>query len=211
MVPLDTNWIVLENNTIGEICDDYNYSSDVEKLILPSNSIKTICPSFLIGLANSSALTHFDLSNNLLGDFPKDIQKVMKKIKLGNNPTDCNCDILPWMPDWLENTTLPSGEHVVTDYKNVMCRNLIHGKEKRVYRLKEEDLGCNPFNTPVWFVALLTLCGVLFISIGASLFAVFRRWNEVKFWLYLHFDILDKRDNNENLDGKIHDALLSYR
>ncbi len=143
VVPMKTNWIVLKNNTISEICGSYKYSSDVSKLELASNSIESICPSFINSLLESHGLTEWDLSNNLLQSVAKDIQNVTKKIKLGNNPFVCNCDILQWMPDWLEYTTLPSGEHVVTDYKNITCNNLIQGKEKKVHRLKEEDLGCN--------------------------------------------------------------------
>ncbi len=159
----------------------------------------------------SPGLTQIDLSNNMLGSITRNIKKVINKIKLGNNPMDCNSDILPWMPDWLENTTLPSGEQVVTDYRSVMCKNTFQGKAKKVYILKEEDLGCNPFRMPAWVIALLTLSAVVVFGIGVAMFAVFRRWNEVKFWLYLHFDILDKRDKHENLEGKITDALLSYR
>ncbi len=43
------------------------------------------------------------------------------------------------------------------------------------------------------------------------MFIIFRRWNEVRFWLYKNFDILDRRDKGENLEGKEFDALVSYR
>ncbi len=207
-----TNWIILKNHTIDALCGSYNYSSNVTYLKLASNNIHTLCLSFLNSLlSRGHHLKEVDLSDNLISTIPQNITDSMVSFRLANNPIDCNCDVVPWMPDWLENATFPSGEHMVPDYKDVICNDLIDGKQKRVYRLKEEDLGCNPFKIPIWFTAVLTLAAVLVIAIGISMFIIFRRWNEVKFWLYLHFDILDKSDRNENIDGKIFDALLSYR
>ncbi len=84
-------------------------------------------------------------------------------------------------------------------------------KVKAIVELNRVDMGCYPDRLPSWEITLLVVTGILFIAIGVSMFLVFRRWKEVKFWLYKHFDILDKSDIGEDLEGIKFDGLLSYR
>ncbi len=80
-----------------------------------------------------------------------------------------------------------------------------------ISHLDEVKMGCYPSKIPEWGIALMASFGVLLIVVGFVVIMVVKRWQEVKFWLYKNFDIIDKRDIGEDLDGKQFDALLSYR
>ncbi len=206
---MGTNWLLAVNNTINQLCGRYMYSTNVTYLNLASNRITKICQNFIDSILQAKNVIQLDISSNMLTSLPKGMQKLKNvRIRLGGNPFDCNCDML-WMISWLANTTLPSGEHLVTDYKNVTC---INGdtKEKIIYQLNRVHMGCYPNRMPSWEIALLAIVGSLMIVICMAILVVFRRWKEVKFLLYKHFDILDKRDN-DCLDGIKFDGLLSYR
>ena len=209
-IPAGANWVFVENNLLQELCGKFPYSSNVTGINIGLNSIKQICPSFIQSIKSNRHLEEIILSSNQLSSVPQDLQQIKyTKIWLSNNPFLCNCDML-WMISWLVNSTLPSGEHLVPDYKNVTCSNGIH-KGTPIYKLNRVDMGCYPDTMPTWQIALLGVVGFLLLAVGITMFVVFKRWKEVKFLLYKHFDILDKRDKDENLEGIKYDALLSYR
>ncbi len=209
-VPLGTNWINMTNNLLKDLCVPYIYDENVTTLILAFNNIEEICPLFFINNRPQSFQYELDLSANKLSVVPPELLKINNfKIWLGNNPFLCNCDML-WMISWLANATLPSGEHIVADYKNVTCSNGIY-KGNQIFKLNRVDMGCYPHRMPSWEIALLAIVGILLVTFCVIMFLVFKRWNEVKFWMYKHFDILDKRDKDEDLEGIKFDALLSYR
>ena len=151
-----------------------------------------------------------DLSQNLLSEIsPRIMNGHFEKIWLSGNRFDCNCDML-WMADWLANTTSPSGGHLVKDYKKVICRTGPY-KGAPIYTLTAANMHCLPSVIPVWAIGLLSGAGVLIIAIVIAIIAIARRWNEVKFWLYLHFDILNKNDDDlVKIQDFQFDALLSY-
>ena len=213
VIPTGTNCIVIHNASIHTLCKKYFFPKDVTHLNLSTNGIKDICPSFF--QTNTKAalghITEFDISNNLLKSVPREIVRTTKTIKiwLSKNPYMCNCDML-WMVDWLANVTLPSGEHVVQDYKDVTCSGGI-ADGMYIYRLNPVDIGCYPSRMSIWEIGLLTATGTILILIVMTMSFVFKKWKEVKFWLYQHFDILDKRDRGEDLSGIRFDAIISYR
>ena len=210
VLPSDTNWIIMHNNLLKELCDKYPSSNNVTGINLALNNITKICPTFLESFLHNGHMQEIGFHNNRLSSIPQEIQKIKNiKLWLGGNPFQCNCDML-WMISWLANSTLPSGEHLVPDYRNVTCDNGIY-KGKEIYKLNRVDMGCYPNRMPSWEIALLATVGILLVTFCIIMFLVFRRWNEVKFWMYKHFDILDKRDKEENLEGIKFDALLSYR
>ena len=48
-------------------------------------------------------------------------------------------------------------------------------------------------------------------GVAVAIIFISRRWKEVKWFMYLHFDVLDKNDEDEDLEIVEADALLSYR
>ena len=82
---------------------------------------------------------------------------------------------------------------------------------KQIYQLTLEELGCYPHKLSTGEKVSIGIFGTLIIGITIAIIAVSRRWNEVKFLLYLHFDILDKNDRDEDLTDKLYDVFLSYR
>ena len=209
-LPLGTDWIIMHNNSLQELCDRYPYSINLTGINLAFNNIARICPSFLESFVQSKHLKELGFHNNKLLSIPQEIQEIRSaKIWLGNNPFECNCDML-WMISWLANATLSSGEHLVPDYRNVTCSNGVY-QGKPIYKLNRVHMGCYPDRMPSWEIALFVIVGITLVMFCVITFLAFRRWNEVKFWIYKHFDILDKRDKDENLDGIKFDGLLSYR
>ncbi len=213
VIPAGTNCIVIHNASLHTLCKKYFFPEDVTHLNLSTNRIKNICPSFLQTDTKTALdqITELDISNNLLKSLPREIVRATKttKIWLSKNPYMCNCDML-WMVDWLANAKLSSGKPVVQDYKDVTCSGGI-ADGIHMYRLNQVDIGCYPSKMATWEIGLLAATGAILILIGMTMFFVFKKWKEVKFWLYQHFDILDKRDRGEDLSGIRFDALISYR
>ena len=70
-------------------------------------------------------------------------------------------------------------------------------------------MGCYPHKLSTAEKATIGIFGALIVGIVIAIVAISRRWNEVKWLLYLHFNILDKSDNNEDLTDKKYDAFVS--
>ena len=58
---------------------------------------------------------------------------------------------------------------------------------------------------------IISIFGTLTIVLTIAIIAISRKWNKVKFFLYLYFDILDKNDGDEDLTNKFYDIFISYR
>ena len=84
-------------------------------------------------------------------------------------------------------------------------------KGKFIYQLTPEEMGCYPRSLTLGEKLTIGILGSLIILIVIAIITISRRWKEVKWFLYLHFDILDKSDRNEELSGKKYDAFISYR
>ncbi len=204
-----TNWLTVSQGNIGLLCGNYSYLNQIWNLNLSCSGITTICESFIIQLTAAN-IYWLDLSGNTLsGTSPQIKHGHFKKIWLSGNKFDCNCDTL-WMASWLANTTTSTGDHLVMDYKDVLCgRGKYMGTP--IYTLNATYLNCLPTKLPVWGIGLITGAGVLIIAIVIAMLAIARRWNEVKFMAYLHFNILNKNDDDvDALEGIQFDALLSY-
>ena len=102
------------------------------------------------------------------------------------------------------------GTRKVKDYDKIVCDS---GKQngKPIFRLTTQEMGCYPHTLSSGEKVTIGILGTLIVGIVIVIIAIGRRWNEVKWFLYLHFNILDKSDRNENLDGKKYDAFISYR
>ncbi len=207
-----TNWLTVTGGNIGELCGNFNYLSQISNLNLSSNGITDICESFMEIILNSNATKWIDLSRNKLTFLSRNImQGHFERIWLSGNEFECNCDML-WMADWLDNSASPFGGHLIGDYDKVLCNNNKY-VGMPIFKLNATYMKCLPSVTvvPAWAIGLISGAGILIIVIVIAMIAIARRWNEVKFWLFMHFDILDKNDDDlGKLDGIQFDALLSY-
>ncbi len=92
--------------------------------------------------------------------------------------------------------------NLVADKDSAKCKN-----GNLIKSLSEVQMGCYP----KWQKIVIGVSAAVTVAVVVAIIAISRRWNEVKWFLYLHFDILDKHDGPENLANKTTDALLSYR
>ena len=105
------------------------------------------------------------------------------------------------MKDWLNkfNKSIKTLSHI-------KCNN---GTE--IIKLNAVRMGCYPRVLTLWIKILIGLSTSLTIVLVILIIMISKRWKEVKWFVYLHFDILDKNDGNEYLDNKETDAFVSYR
>ncbi len=111
-----TETLVMTGNNIKELqCADPCPYREVKHFDFQGNKIDIVKDIFYEELFPSA--NSVKLSNNNLKHVSQLIQKVGKKVKLwlGNNPFECNCDMM-WMRDWLQNATN------VQDKNNITCR-----------------------------------------------------------------------------------------
>ncbi len=207
-IPRLANWLSITGGINGSLCDNFDYFKQILSLNLTGNGITSICDPLLKSLVKVNSTKMIDLSGNKLSYVPRSIMHGhLERIWISGNQFECNCDML-WMVNWLANTTSPSGGHLVKDYNKVLCRNNKH-KGIPIINLNATYLNCLPM--PVWGIGLISGAGALIIAIVIAIVAIARRWNAIKFWLYMHCDILDKNDDDlDKLDGIYFDALLSY-
>ena len=195
--------MVFSKNNIRELCGTMAYMKTIYELDLSSNKMNLICEDTLAFLENST-LRSLNLANNNISMLPSKISniKTLQSVKLSGNNFACNCD-MTWMIDWFT-------KRIVEDYDKVKCKN---GKMigRHIYNLTREEMGCYPHKLSLGEKLTIGILGTLIIIIVIFIIAVGRRWNEVKWLLYLHFNILDKSDRNEDLTGKKYDAFLCYK
>ena len=185
------------------------YLKTISVLDLSKNLVEQICEDTMIFLQNGK-LTNINLAHNKLTTLSNTISKItsLQSIKLSRNHFKCSCE-MTWMIQWLPQQT-PKGERIVKDYKDVVCHSgMLTGKQ--IVQITPEKMGCYPQKLNTGEKVTIGVLGTLIVGIVIAIIAISRRWNEVKWLLYLHFNILDKSDRNEDLNGKNYDAFISYR
>ena len=202
-VPGNTNFLDFSENSIGSLCGNHAYIKNMSGLDLRGNQIKYICDGAITNILESS-IARLDLSRNNLTKLPKKILNAtsLDKLWLSNNPFQCDCKML-WMKDWLTNH---SSRIVVMDYKEAKCQD-----GDLLYQLDPVKMGCFPKEMTVWEKILTGTSAFVILGVAAAIIVISRRWKEVKWFMYLHFDVLDKNDEDEDLEIVEADALLSYR
>ena len=200
-VPNITDYLDLSNNTIDHLCGRQTYLQRIFGLKVNNGKINSICDEMLNILAKGKIRT-LDLSKNNLRRLPPQIQMLrnLTEIELSGNPFVCDCNML-WMKDWLNRFN----RTVKTLYR-IKCN-----KDTPIIKLDAVKMGCYPKVLTLWQKILIGLSTSLTITIVILIIIISKRWKEVKWFMFLHFDILDKKDGNEYLDNKEWDALVSYR
>ena len=188
-----------------KLCSNELYVIRIRELDLSFNNISLVCDGFLQNLRKGRMET-LNLAHNNITSLPSTIMTIqsLQSISLAGNKFACNCD-MTWMIDWFKTRT-SGGQRIVKDYDRIVC----DGKRTEIYKLKPEIMGCYPHNLSFTEKLTIGIFGTLIIAIVIIIVAISRRWNEVKWLMYLHFDILDKNDKKENLLDKKYDVFLSY-
>ena len=155
-----------------------------------------------------------DLAGKELQTVPRSIQSMssIKKLKLGDNPFHCNCD-MTWMIGWLN---INSTKDIVDDYTDIICDN---GKFKGmpIYLLNLVDMGCFPSKwTNLQKIGVGICAGISLLIIVSLAVLVLKKSREIRFFLYYYCKWcicvgLPRDDKNEKLDKVEYDAYLSYR
>ena len=202
----NTNCQNFRNNKITVLSTIETYLKEIFHLDISNNSLRYMVSNKISNLKN---LTWLNISNNSLKTLPRDIVTLtgLTQVWLSRNPFTCNCDML-WMVDWMTNfTTDPDSDvRVVQDYYQVKCED-----GRPMYLLNPVQMGCFPKKLTLWQKILIGISITLTIVLVIAIIAINRRWNEVKWFMYLHFDILAKNDGEENMEDVESDILLSYR
>ena len=205
--PNNTDWLLCSHLGIKTLPDNIPYVENITKIDLSNNDMQTISEHTLSAL---NKLKTLDISNNMFLSLPKGLQHLDNLVALyiAGNPIACNCDML-WLISWM-NKFLPNGTCVVRDYEKVRCSNKSTGK--LIHKLTAVEMGCFPKELSSWQIAILGVGGGIIIFVIISIIVVAKKWNEVKWFLFFHFNIRDKRDEDVNiLEGMKWDAMISYR
>lgn len=205
-VPNITNWIDFRNNRIQKFCGAPKvFLENISSLNLANNNISTICEETLDALI-ASPVQILDLRNNKLRALPKKVENLvnLSELWLSGNPFRCDCQAI-WMKNWMDKFN-NSGQRVIQDYVSIMCQS-----GKPIHTLDPVEMGCFPKELTLWQKLMIALAALVTIAIVIAIIAINRRLEEVKWFMYLHFDYLDKNDGDENIQNKDSDALVSYR
>ena len=176
---------------------------------LSRNKINKICKE-TVSYMKTGSITELNLANNSITSLPSELANIssLQSVTLSGNKFICDCK-MTWMIQWLSRQR-GNGERIVKDYQDVVCHSgMLIGKQ--IYKLTSNEMGCYPHKLSLGEKITIGIFGTLIIGITIAIIAISRRWNEVKFFLYLHFDILDKNDGDEDLTKKYHDVFVSYR
>lgn len=197
-MPEDTEWMDLSKNQLRTLFHVPSYVRNLQLLNFSGNKLESLSRN-VVDVLSQSNLEHLDLSNNHFSGLPTNVKNFTNHTALylsGNNFT-CDCEML-WMFEWMNTSN-------VQDYKFVRCSD-----GQYFHTLDKVKLGCYPRKLELWQKILVGILTVVTCFAVVGIVSI-KRWNEVKWLLYLHFDILDKNDGVEHLTNKESDALLSYR
>ncbi len=75
-----------------------------------------------------------------------------------------------------------------------------------IFELDRTEMGCIAF--PIWIGMVI---GSVIIVLVIGLIAINRKWEAIKFFLFMKFDILTNDDEPEHVDDLEFDAFIAYR
>ena len=117
--------------------------------------------------------------------------------------TTCDCD------KQQEKDSILLTNNTVIDYPHVTCHNGQFTGQS-IYTMRAGKLGCLPLPEEA-IIILSCISGVVLIVLCLALVA-FKRWNEIRWILYNKAGrFIARGDKQEDLDGIVFDAFISYR
>ena len=205
--PNGTDWLDVSDNRLNLLCGHHPYLKKIQSFFLTNNNISEICDNTLNTLKHGK-LEILEQSHNQLSGLPRLIQNVtsLRQIWLLDNPFKCDCDML-WMKNWMENFN-NSGYPVVQKYHYLYCENMGNSP---IHALNPVAMGCYPKVLTLWEKMGIGIAATVTTGIVIAIIAISRRWNEVKWLMYLHFDIPPGQDKKEKWEEKNVDAVLFYK
>ena len=203
-----TNWLVLKHNNVKSLCTYKGYLNNIVGLDIRHNKVKTICADFLETLYQHKNITTLQLQHNDITKLPKIIKDyTFDQLFIGNNPYSCTCETT-WMHDWLIDLAPPEGKNYVKDYTKAICTN---GNKKvrglPVYMADGGKMDCDIS----WYEIAIPVAVTIF-TVTSTLLLINRYVDALRFQLFLKFDILTgKDDDEEKLDDYDFDLFVSHR
>ena len=208
-VPDDTEWLVMTNDTrLTDLRVSYDYLYKLRYLDLHNSNILKISDTFLNNLLTNTNLTWLNLAKNRINILPRKMEQLwlIRKIWLGKNPFHCDCS-MTWMIPWLNNFTSPSGDHIIVDYKDLLCHS---GQEvgTPIYKLNEVDMGCFPHRLTKAAILSIVFGGIALILV---VIIILKR-SLISFYLmeFFNLDFRPKDEADKNVDDMEYDAYLCY-
>ena len=235
-LPHYTDWLLLSENHISflnQSAVDVLCLIQISKLDVSQNNIVQISSAFVDTLIENPKLIHLDISTNKLTSLPENLQNLssLTELQMMNNKLECLCDKL-WMKDWLLNNT-----EIIVDYKTIQCK-MDSRKWIPIIHMSEEDMGCH-YHFPLWTIAskisvssnlllffldvrllsysytllLIPVMVAIGLTITITLVIVARRWNALKFYMFIRFGFRfrDREERQENLEQMDYDAFINYK
>ncbi len=211
-IPNGTDILHVTGYRVTSLCGNYTYLINVVSLDLVSSGISKVCSDFLTSkeLTSHKGLV-VDILNNNITSLPKEITQ-LKKIqwKLSGNPFQCDCDMI-WMAEWFVNTTMPSGEHTVLDYRNVTCKSGDFFGQP-IYTLRADKMDCIPHilaREAIIGIACTVTLGLIALCTAAI---IIRQWDVCRWCIYKNMNkYIGQGETNEDLENTVFDAFIVYR
>ena len=91
---------------------------------------------------------------------------------------------MAWMIRWFAMRN-SDGTRKVKDYDKIVCDSGTQ-KGKLIFKLTTQEMGCYPHILSTGEKVTIGILGTLIVGIVIAIIAISRRWNEVKWFLYLH-------------------------
>ena len=216
-VPNGTNWLVIRNSQVNQLVGTYSYLMRIRHLDLQGSRIENIEDEFINTVEKNKILRGLNLANNRLLNIPIKIQQLtfLEQVWLHGNLFDCHCS-MTWMVGWLNNFTTTSGQHVIVDYKDVLCHSGLNIGDP-IYKLDEVSMGCFPNKWSLLqkvgvgigaAVAVVIIIGLVIISVRNSRSLRFFIFHKLKIRSALYWNA---KKEDENLENMKYDAYLTFR
>ncbi|XP_033104751.1 toll-like receptor Tollo, partial [Anneissia japonica] len=198
--------LVLNDNYITRISDDFAKLTLIEELFLNDNSIQRIDSA---SFSTNVNLTHLYLHNNQLQALPNGTFNPLKRLKLislHNNKFRCGCTLL-WLKQWINDNI-----YIVLRPSDIMCVNAYNGSlttDVPILQLLDVYFNCNASGARGTLYATVISVITLIVFIASLLVLRHRKYIQWLFYVKYRYRLL-KDDNNDEEDLKKYDAFISY-
>ncbi len=220
--------LIMNGNNLHNLHITNKNLLELKLLDLENTSLRSIDEaSFNDCLQNNISLK---LSNNNLQHVPPITAAGAFKanIWLSGNPFECNCDMM-WMRDWLQNASnvmdkeqikcgpgryqgepnAANGFQLLFESRNAHLQSkrcLVFSPGKTIYNLNQKSMGCLTF--PSWIGITI---GSVVILVIVVIIVINRKWEAIKFFLFMRLNVSINDDPPEEVDKLDFDAFVIFR